>query len=177
MNCKNLVYLRSIAITLTILLMPDLVSARYTFDPKYEKYTLQYNMPLVKLPNLQIDKCRITPFGRDVTVTLDVENVGTADAGVHDVTATVIIGGMWEESFEETMDFGLPQGAEVTKTMGYIHLPDRRRDWDFRVTAVVDPPTETSSGGEIWESNESDNVKVCVCRVYGDYPDYSVPGC
>ncbi len=151
---------------------------------KYE-LAIQISQPIIQiqLPNLQIDKIKFEIYGREVDVFVDVKNVGTRDARDYDVIAMVSIinpqnpsqpiGG---QAFSTRFP-ALVVGDEHRDYLGTIILPDRNQDYDLSVTGMADPPTQTLSGGEIWESNEQDNSKMEICRVYGPNPDVSVQPC
>ena len=134
----------------------------------------------IKLPDLYADDGDYFVSGTRVDIEVRTGNQGQWASRDFDVTANVIITGGGMAPTMRTVT-GRVQGIDVgdrTRTViGYVVIPDRISDYDLDVTFHVDS-NGMSSGGEVWELNESNNIlNDGVCRVYGENPDTTVPPC
>ena len=152
---------------------------------KEYELVVQFTQPpiQIQLPNLRLDKIKFETVGQQVDLFVDVENAGPRDARDYDVITMVsVIDPQNPSQLVGSQSFSarfpaLIAGDEHRGYLGTISLPNRNQDYDLSVTAMADPPTQALPGGEIWESNEQDNSKMEVCRVYGPDPDFSVIAC
>lgn len=130
----------------------------------------------LSLPNLRVRDIDVNANG---DVTLEVENEGASDAPAFEVlvyAARSLPSGMQSADFETTLQFPpLPSGDRIELFAGQLYIPDHEHNWDVYVIVLVDMMNLRSPGGQIWESNEEDNIQEYECRILGMPPDYSGP--
>ena len=135
----------------------------------------------IRLPDLYADDGDYFVNGMAVEVTVRVGNMGQWRSGDFDVTATIDIrrpnGTVYNTVSLTGRSNGIDVGQRTYTFVGVVTLPDRVNDWDLHTRFAVDSNGMTS-GGEVWELNESNNVfDDGICRVYGQDPDTSVRAC
>src|SRR5918995_1396768 len=105
------------------------------------------------------------------------------NAAASPLTVDVNIGnpvtGMQQSSVQFTVQApAVPSNSERRTYFATINLPNRSQDWDLVLLGVTDPPTAAQPvRGAITESDESNNILMHHCRVYGPTPDMSVGTC
>jgi hypothetical protein len=118
----------------------------------------------ILLPNLRIPMCYIAVLPNEIRIDVDVLNDGLATSGECDLSATVTV-------IKPGTPPGAPQQPVVRcpklppggiKRFRPFHAFPNPGDGHFvNVALEVDPPTAARPGGEVWESNETDNQAFC----------------
>ena len=149
-----------------------------------ESFIATYQPRLIfKWPDLKIRKFKYITFGSSVEIYADVQNIGMGNAAASPLTVDVNIGnpvtGMQQSSVQFTVQApAVPSNSERRTYFATINLPNRSQDWDLVLLGVTDPPTAAQPvRGAITESDESNNILMHHCRVYGPTPDMSVGTC
>jgi hypothetical protein len=139
---------------------------------------------IFKWPDLKIRKFKYVIFGSSVEIYADVQNIGMGNAAASPLTVDVSIGnpvtGMQQSSSVQftVQTPAVPLNSERRTYFATINLPNRSQDWDLILLGVTDPPTAAQPvRGAIMESDETNNMLVHTCRVYGPNPDTSVAAC
>lgn len=122
-----------------------------------------------QLPNLFPRKVKLRLYFDEVQVVARTKNLGEALAKAHDVHVQV-------EVFRAGNSIGNYQwtarnpdiAADGSFELGMgTFMRNVNDDLDIQTTFIVDS-NGASTGGEIWESNESDNMRVfSQCRIWG----------
>lgn len=132
------------------------------------------------LPDLYPDDADFYTVGTTVEVEVRTGNQGQAPSSDYDVTAEVTISGNGiapQTVVISNRAPGIGVGQRQTTVLGTVQLPDRIYDYDLHTVIYADTGNMTS-GGEIWELNETNNrFDDGICRVYGENPDLSVQAC
>jgi hypothetical protein len=140
--------------------------------------------PRLRMPNLQVSDIDGTLSGSSVQIDVEVQNNGAQnntrafDVAVIATVQNPLAGGAPVSSspLPPVSIMGLAAGATTARIAGSIAVPNRNQDWDVCAVAVVDPPVVGGSAwGNVFESNETDNMLDRCCRVYGPTPDVSGP--
>jgi hypothetical protein len=108
------------------------------------------------LPNLRIrQRMRFSQRAPDrLTIAIVVENTGANGARACDVLATISLNGAATQTVVRCP--ALPAQSWIELSLG--EFGPAPAGTTVNVTAVADPPTTNRPGGEIWESNETDNL-------------------
>ena len=138
----------------------------------------------LQLANLRFRKFKYEVYGREIWISADVENTGNFDTPPFDLALLVTImnprtgsqqGSTWPLAMTVA---GLPAGTQRRDFVGIVAVPDTRQDWDLSVMGVVDPPESGRPSGNVFESDENDNVRSELCRFYGEEGEpANVPPC
>jgi len=131
----------------------------------------------LNLPNLVVSAIDYTEtFGSpliDYAVSVEVSNTGMADARTPQVAIVVNVIGEPGSSGIDRQEVYLERlptiaaGASVQIPVTTVSLGPARNGHTIQVIAVADPASTRQPGGEIWESDESDNDKVRNITTYG----------
>ena len=139
---------------------------------------------IFKWPDLKIRKFKYVVIGSSVEIYADVQNIGMGNAAASPLTVDVSIGnpvtGMQQgSSVQFTVQTpAVPLNSEHRTYFATINLPSASQDWDLILLGVTDPPTAAQPvRGAITESDETNNMLMHTCRVYGPNPDTSVGAC
>jgi hypothetical protein len=139
---------------------------------------------IFKWPDLKIRKFKYVIIGSSVEIYADVQNIGMGNAAASPLTVDVSIGnpvtGMQQgSSVQFTVQTpAVPFNSEHRTYFATINLPSASQDWDLILLGVTDPPTAAQPvRGAITESDETNNMLMHTCRVYGPNPDTSVGAC
>jgi len=124
-------------------------------------YTI--NPSKLKLPNLIARRSRVQVNGDTVTFQPRVENIGRATSGQFDVQLTIDLidnsGNLSAHDLGSMPWSPLADGSDRridhTPTLSIAGLA---RPIAVQITVTVDTPVET--GGQVWETNETDNIRV-----------------
>ena len=130
----------------------------------------------LKLPNLFVSAIDYTEtFGRsiDYAISVEVSNDGLVQANTPQVAIVVNVIGEpgasgidRQEVYLERLP-SIPAGGSVRIPVTTIPMPPAKNGHTIQVIAVADPATLKRAGGEIWESDESDNQAVRNITTYG----------
>jgi hypothetical protein len=128
-------------------LLEDLVAA------EVERVPIQLH-----LPNL---RCRKPHFdggfaGQPLRIAATIENVGLARSRECGVQAHVWLSAAGQTHILAARCPALDPGSSFRVELGSIS--NVAENQFANVTVIVDPPTAARPGGEVWESNEEDNV-------------------
>jgi len=128
--------------------------------------------PTFLLPNLSVAR-PADPFvsGNDLNLSVTVRNEGPVPSRDFNIKVDVWVGTTPPASaaFSKTIrtSGGLAAGAETSASIGPVVLPSiAQRPVDVLVRVIADPATPTSPGGEIWESDEMNNVRERIFTIY-----------
>jgi hypothetical protein len=139
---------------------------------------------IFKWPDLKIRKFKYFIVGSSVEIYADVQNIGMGNAAASPLTVDVSIGnpvtGLQQGNSVQftVLTPAVPLNSEHRTYFATINLPNTSQDWDLILLGVTDPPTAAQPvRGAITESDESNNVLMHTCRVYGPNPDLSVAAC
>lgn len=128
----------------------------------------------VYLPNLRVSDVDVSANG-DVFV--EVENEGAGPAPAFDIrvyAARSLPSGNQSAEFDTMLQYPpLASGDRLELFVNQLYIPNHQDNWDVHVIVIVDMMDLRSPGGQIWESNEEDNVFDYECRIFGDPPDQS----
>jgi hypothetical protein len=110
----------------------------------------------LNLPNLRIrQRMRFSQRVPDrLTIAIVVENVGSGAARACDVLATIGVNGAATQAVVRCP--ALPAQTWTELSLG--DFGPAPAGTTVNVTALIDPPTSSRPGGEVWESNETDNL-------------------
>ncbi len=158
---------------------------RYYADCLLSKFTAEAAVMVreprfrINLPNLFVRGIDVSVYG---VVSVEVENNGAADAPAYEVVVGAYldtVAGQSVDSFETSLQFpALPAGGRYETQVGTLYVPDHEQDRDVAVVVLVDKMDLRDPGGQIWETNEEDNIAEYECRIFGPNPDMSgPPGC
>ena len=114
--------------------------------PTYELY----------LPNLRVQRIDISPIVDRLRIRATIENVGRARSNDCDVVAQVLLRGNNQSHQLQARCPALGPRSIYRVELGTIQGVAAGQFVD--VTVIVDPPTQARPGGEVWESNEQDNI-------------------
>ena len=120
---------------------------------------------------------KIRPAG--VGVKAEVVNNGSQPAGAFDYSGNVTFvkvddGSQYGPYPVSTRIPSLAAGQGWDDYLGWITPPDRDYAYDVHLTVTADS-RNVNSGGEVRESNESDNVLMSICRMAGALPGQVIP--
>jgi hypothetical protein len=110
------------------------------------------------LPNL---RCREIHFGGGLAslplrIAATIENVGRARSRECDVQAQVWLSAAGQTHLLAARCPALDPGSSFRVELGSI--ANVTENQFANATVIIDPPTAARPGGEVWESNEEDNV-------------------
>lgn len=158
----------------------DCLAAKVEIDRDLTKLFMTPRLQL-KLPNLFPRKVKFRLYFDEVQVVARTKNLGEAQAKAHDVHVQVdvfsagsIVGSHQWTARNPTI--AADGSFEVGVGTFYRNTND---DLDIQTTFIVDS-NSASTGGEVWESNESDNMRVfSQCRIWGSNSviDHSIEIC
>ena len=140
---------------------------------KYAKLTPKFDFRprhTIRLPNLVPDGLDYHVDEGLIEISLQVENQNWPDSLPFDAHVTVLVvqGGQTVGTHNHTIRFpGVPAGGTASEFVAQLPLGDRRYDNDIITVVMLDTPTANRARGEVIESNEYDNARQRVCRVYG----------
>ncbi len=109
--------------------------------------------------------------GNNLSFIVTVRNEGNVRSREFDIKVDVWVGTVppAPASFTRTIrtSGNLAPGAETSANIGPVTLPPiAQRPVDVLVQVTADPPTATSAGGEIWESDETNNIRERTFTIY-----------
>lgn len=111
----------------------------------------------IKLPNLVVGRLNWIVEGGQAHFRFKVRNDGNAPAGAFTAVATVTPRdnpGAPPMTFTQRSLDPIPAHAQQDVYMAVINTTSFTSD----TLVIVDPPTESAPGGEVWEANETDNT-------------------
>ena len=139
----------------------------------------------IRLANIYLDDCSFDVFGGNgFSLRITLENDGEADTGEFELTTNhLIIGAGGSIANRVTRVINVPLGADVDTVMPDAtgsasvtdNLPDRTHNWEVVVQVIMDSKTDKRPGGEVWESNEMDNIAFCSTTIYCVDPNNCQP--
>lgn len=157
------------------------------FENRYDgELELRPDLPRLwlQLPNLRFRKFKYEVYGPEIWISADVENTGNIDTPPFDLALPVTImnpltgsshGSTWALAMTVA---GLPAGTRRRDFVGIVMVPDTQQDWDLAVMGTVDPPEPGKPSGNVFETNENDNVRMELCRVFGEESEpANIPPC
>ncbi len=150
----------------------------YRLDVAVEHSVARYQLAL---PNLLPRKNKVFTTMGQVDLHVDIRNDGTKDSLATDVALMVNV--VDPAGVQPTVTHALTAAVPAITVgqtpriyLGTITLPSTSQDWDLQLISAVDPPTMSSQvWGRVYESNEMDNVRSRLCRIYGPNPDTTGP--
>jgi hypothetical protein len=149
----------------------------YRLDVAVVDSVMRYQLAL---PNLLPRKNKVfLAANGQVDLHVDIRNDGTRDSLATDVALMVAVidplGVAMPATYALTAAVpAIPVGQMPRIYLGTITLPNTSQDWDLQLISVVDPPTMSSPvWGRIYESDEMDNGRERLCRIFGPNPDTS----
>ena len=110
----------------------------------------------LNLPNLRIrQRMRFAQRAPDrMTIAIVVDNVGSGAARACDALATISVNGATSQAVVRCP--ALP--AQSWTELSFPEIGPTPPSTVVSVTAMIDPPTASRPGGEVWESDETDNL-------------------
>jgi len=150
---------------------------------KVEK-TVVVSHPTLKMPDLHLDRVSFFLNGNSLELTAYIENIGTLTSGATTVFFDVTLTDPGNPLSSTTVSVGpagvpsLPVNARQGLFVGAFSVDNSQHDVDVTAVGMVDPPTVAQPvRGTLYESDESNNDIVFMCRVFGPFPAAGVPGC
>lgn len=139
----------------------------------------------IRLANIHLDDCSFDVFGgTGFNLRITLENDGEAKTGDFELTTNhIIIGANTPTQNRVTRVNNIPIGADVDTNMPpgsssptvTDNLPNRTQNWQVGVQVIMDSKTAKRPGGEVWESNEMDNIAFCGGTIYCVDPNNCQP--
>jgi hypothetical protein len=109
---------------------------------------------VLNLPNLRVNRITPLPVQAGVEIRANIANVGPREAGPFWVMTTIARNGQAEPPlFERVAGLASQTAQELVLT-----VLQNAEGQGICVTVVLDPPTDERPAGEVFESNEEDNV-------------------
>lgn len=159
-----------------------------TIDPKAPKVTeafvAQGRWPYVfKMPDLIIRKYKFRLVGNSLEISADVTNIGLQNSQATNVGVTVTAIDVSNPAARSTtpMLAAVPPLAATTTqriSLGTIFVDYSAHDVDVATAGMADQVTVAQPvRGTVFESDETNNSLIELCRVFGPNPDVSVQPC
>lgn len=159
-----------------------------TIDPKapkvFEHFIAQTRSAhRFKMPDLAIQKFKFRLVGNSLEVLADITNIGLQASPATNVGATVTTIDVSNPSARITTPLlaSVPTLAATTTqriSLGSVFVDYSVHDVDVVSAGMVDQVTVAQPvRGTVFESDETNNSLIHVCRVYGPTPDLSVQAC
>lgn len=152
----------------TYVAVDDCLASKVEIDRDLTKLFIEPRLRF-QLPNLFPRKVKFRLFFDEVHVVARTKNLGEALAKAHDVHVQVDVfsAGSLLNSYQWTArNPTIAADGAYEVGMGYF-MRNPNDDLDIRTTFTVDS-NGASTGGEVWESNESDNMRTfSQCRIWG----------
>lgn len=159
-----------------------------TVDPKAPKVTeafvAQARFPYVfKMPDLIIHKFKFLLVGTSMEVQADVRNIGAQSSPATNVGVTVTTMDVSNPAARTTAPFlaavpPLAAGTTQRISLGTVFVDHSAHDVDVATAGMVDQVTAAQPvRGTVFESDETNNSVIHMCRVFGPNPDVSVQAC
>ena len=163
-------------------------SCNLTIDPKapkvIEAFVAHGRWPYVfKMPDLIIHKFKFQLFGNSLEVLADVRNIGAQSSPATNVGVTVTAIDVSNPALRTTTPMlaavpSLAAGATQRISLGTIFADRSAHDVDVATAGMADQVTVAQPvRGTVFESDETNNSLIHLCRVFGPNPDVSVQAC
>ena len=159
-----------------------------TIDPKapkvMEAFVAQARFPYVfKLPDLIIHKFKFLLVGNWMEILADVRNIGAQSSPATNVGVTVTTIDVSNPAARTMVPFlaavpPLAAGTTQRISLGTVFVDHSVHDVDVATAGMVDQVTVAQPvRGTVFESDETNNSEIHMCRVFGLNPDVSVQAC
>jgi len=139
------------------------------------------------IPVVELDMANLVAMDVDgkirsagVGIKAEVFNDGSQDAPAFDYSGNVTFvrvdnGSTYGPYPVEFRILSLPAGQGWDDYLGWVAPPDRDYAYDVHMTVTADS-RGVQNGGEVRESDESDNSLMVICRMAGSLPGQVIPG-
>lgn len=138
---------------------------------------IQLQLPNLRCRDVHLDLHRDPDPGgtHQLQIRATIENSGLTRAGACNVEAHILLGSINQTFVLQTRCPALDAGSSIRLEIGTIGGRTQDGTHIFAVnqfanaTVILDPPTPMRPGGEVWDSNEQDNI--CFTSTYLAPPD------
>jgi hypothetical protein len=159
-----------------------------TIDPKapkvFEQFVGQTRWPYVfKMPDLIIDKFKFRLVGNSLEISADITNIGQQSSPATNVGVTVTtidVSNPAAQTNTPMLAAVPPLTAAATQriSLGTVFVDYSAHDVDVATAGMVDQVTAVQPvRGTVFESDETNNSQIHLCRVFGPNPNVSVRAC